>query len=59
MREQRIVGETDASIIATTDTPQLTLLTCATWNWQAYKYLERRAVTADLVKIEPAEVAGN
>ena len=59
VREQRIVGETDASIIATTDTPRLTLLTCATWDWQAYKYLERRAVTADLVKIEPAEIEGN
>lgn len=59
VREQRIVGETDASVIAAAANPQLTLLTCANWNWAAYKYLERRAVTADLVKVEPLGMAGN
>ncbi len=53
MREFRIVGDSDLSVIEPTTNPQLTLITCAGWDPDLRLYLERMVVFADLVKVEP------
>jgi LPXTG-site transpeptidase (sortase) family protein len=53
VREHAVVEEDDDRVIAATSDPQLTLLTCETWDEKTGKFLRRRVVVADLVKSEP------
>ena len=53
VREHAVVGEKDDRVIAHTSEPQLTLLTCETWDEKTGKFLRRRVVFADLIRIEP------
>jgi LPXTG-site transpeptidase (sortase) family protein len=53
VREHAVVGDQDARVIAYTSEPQLTLLTCETWDEETGKFLRRRVVFADLVRSEP------
>lgn len=53
VREQITVPDTDLSVIAPTDNPQITLITCAGWDSGLHTYLMRLIVYADLVEIAP------
>jgi LPXTG-site transpeptidase (sortase) family protein len=53
VREHAVVGDQDDRVIAQTSEPQLTLLTCETWDEKTGKFLRRRVVFADLVRREP------
>lgn len=58
VRAQALVKETDGQVTLDTANPQLTLLTCASWDESVEQYQRRRAVFADLVKVEPLPAAG-
>jgi uncharacterized repeat protein (TIGR01451 family) len=51
--DERLVEETDLSVVQATDSSQLTLITCASWNPQIRYYVQRLIVTAELEKVEP------
>lgn len=53
VREQRLVAETDLSVIAPSEQPQLTLVTCEGWDEAMNIYLLRRVVFADLASVDP------
>jgi LPXTG-site transpeptidase (sortase) family protein len=53
VREHAVVEDQDTRVIAYTSEPQLTLLTCETWDEETKRFLRRRVVFADLVKSEP------
>ena len=53
IRELRIVEDNDLSILAQTNYPQLTLITCTKWDRDVYMYLNRVIVLSDLVDIKP------
>jgi LPXTG-site transpeptidase (sortase) family protein len=53
VREHAVVGDQDERVLAHTSKPQLTLLTCETWDEEARRFLRRRVVIADLVQSEP------
>jgi LPXTG-site transpeptidase (sortase) family protein len=57
VREQRVVAQTDLSVVRPTDGTQLTLITCAGWDQTLRYYQDRLVVVADLVKVEPKAVA--
>lgn len=57
VRESRIVADSDLSVIAPTEKPQLTLITCAGWDNTLRLYLLRLVVFADLADIKPANEA--
>ncbi len=48
----RVVAPDDLSVVAPTDTPTLTLLTCTGWDVPAQRYTQRLIVIAHLVSIE-------
>lgn len=52
-REQRVVGDTDFSVLESTNDAQLTLITCTDWDSEIGFYLKRLVVFADLVDVEP------
>ena len=53
VREQRLVEETDLTVLAPSDRPQLTLVTCDEWNTTMKLYLKRRILFADLKTVLP------
>ncbi|NIM95283.1 MAG: sortase [Anaerolineales bacterium] len=58
VREQKIVEETDLTVVAQTEDAQLTLLTCADWSPTTHRYMRRRVVFADLVEVLPLAEQG-
>lgn len=52
VREQVLVYPEETFVIKDTPQPQLTLITCTTWDEDTLSYLRRRVVFADLDKIE-------
>lgn len=56
VREQLLVYPDEAAIMADSTKPQLTLITCTTWNEETLSYLRRRVILADLEKVEAREV---
>jgi LPXTG-site transpeptidase (sortase) family protein len=56
VREQVLVYPDDSSVLADSDTPQLTLITCTTWDEETLSYLRRRVIFADLEKVEARQV---
>lgn len=56
VREQLLVYPDEAAIIADSAKPQLTLITCTTWNEESLSYLRRRVIIADLENVEAREV---
>jgi LPXTG-site transpeptidase (sortase) family protein len=57
VREFRIVEARDGAVTAATDNPQLTLVTCSTWDEQVESYVKRRVVYADLARVIPINVS--
>jgi LPXTG-site transpeptidase (sortase) family protein len=57
VREQRVVPQTDLSVVRPTDATQLTLITCTGWDPGVRYYQDRLVVMADLVEVEPKVVA--
>lgn len=57
VREFRIVEARDGAVTAATENPQLTLVTCSTWDEQVESYVKRRVVYADLVRVITANVS--
>lgn len=51
--EQRVVRVDDTSVLAPSEDPRLTLITCDAWNAEEEKFQRRRAVIAELVRVEP------
>jgi sortase (surface protein transpeptidase) len=56
VRDQVLVYPEDSSVLADTSNPQLTLITCHTWDEETLSYLRRLVVNADLDTIEPRRV---
>jgi LPXTG-site transpeptidase (sortase) family protein len=56
VREQVLVYPDDASVVEDSQTPQLTLITCTTWNEETLTYLRRRIIVADLESVEERQV---
>jgi LPXTG-site transpeptidase (sortase) family protein len=52
VREQRVVSDTDMSVIAATANPQLTLITCTDWSTELRTYLQRLVVFAEFVQVQ-------
>ena len=52
VREQVLVYPDETSVLEDTQTPQLTLITCTTWNEETLSYLRRRVIVADLESVE-------
>lgn len=50
--EQQLVYPDDTSVLADTPQPQVTLITCNTWDEETLSYLRRLIITAQLEKIE-------
>jgi sortase A len=59
VREQTVVEDYDLSVIQPTDKPQLTLITCTTWNAELYMYLKRLVVYADFANVRPVSSQSN
>lgn len=53
VREQKVVDEDDLSVIAPTEFPQITLITCTSWDHVLRDYLQRLVVIAVLIDIQP------
>jgi LPXTG-site transpeptidase (sortase) family protein len=52
VREQRVVPDTDLSVVAETSKPQITLITCTDWSSELRTYLQRLIVFAELVQVQ-------
>ena len=52
VREQLLVYPEQSSVLNDTSQPQLTLITCTTWDEETLSYLRRLVVFADLEKVE-------
>jgi LPXTG-site transpeptidase (sortase) family protein len=52
VREMVVVFPDEIEVTADTQHPQLTLITCATWDQDSLAYLRRQVVLADLEKVE-------
>ena len=52
VRDQVLVYPDETSILKDTSEPQLTLITCTTWDVATLSYLRRRVIFADLDQIE-------
>ncbi len=59
VREQTVVEDYDLSVIQPTDKPQLTLITCTTWDPELHMYIKRLVVYADLANIHPLSSQSN
>jgi sortase A len=55
VREQVVVKIEDVHVLAPTEHPQLTLLTCTNWDEKLLEYRNRRVVFADLVRVVPVD----
>ena len=49
---QRVVEDTDTSVVAPTDKPQITLITCTDWSSELRTYLQRLIVFAEFVQVQ-------
>jgi LPXTG-site transpeptidase (sortase) family protein len=49
---QRVVEDTDTSVLAPTDKPQITLITCTDWSSELRTYLQRLIVFAEFVQVQ-------
>jgi sortase (surface protein transpeptidase) len=47
-----VVADTDTSVIAPTDRPQITLITCTDWSGELRTYLQRLIVFAEFVQVQ-------
>lgn len=56
VREQVLVYPDETAVLEDSPTPQLTLITCTTWDEETLSYLRRRVVVADLVRVESMQV---
>ena len=56
VREQLLVYPEQSSVLNDTSQPQLTLITCTTWDEETLSYLRRLVVFADLEKVEARQV---
>ena len=56
VREQVLVYPEESSVLNDTSKPQLTLITCTTWDEETLSYLRRLVVFADLEKVEARNV---
>ena len=56
VRDQVLVYPEDSSVLADTSHPQITLITCHTWDEETLSYLRRLVVSADLDTVEPRHV---
>jgi LPXTG-site transpeptidase (sortase) family protein len=52
VKDQRVVGETEVSVLARGQDSRITLITCTSWDEDAELYTDRLVVRADLVKVE-------
>jgi LPXTG-site transpeptidase (sortase) family protein len=57
VRELRVVLDGEMSVIAPTNSPQLTLITCTNFDREAGIYLERLVIYADLIGTKPLDIA--
>jgi sortase A len=56
VREQVLVYPEDSYVLNDTPQPQVTLITCTTWDEETLSYLRRLIVFADLEKVEARRV---
>jgi len=56
VREQLLVYPDETAVLEDSSTPQLTLITCTTWDEETLSYLRRRVIVADLEKVESRQV---
>ena len=56
VREQVLVYPEESSVLNDTSQPQLTLITCTTWDEETLSYLRRLVVFEDLEKVEARQV---
>ncbi len=56
VRDQVLVYPDERSVLEDTAFPQLTLITCTTWDEETLSYLRRRVVFADLEQIEDRSI---
>ncbi len=56
VREQLLVYPDQSSVLNDTSQPQITLITCTTWDEKTLSYLRRLVVFADLEKVEARPV---
>ena len=56
VREQVLVFPDDISVLEDSQSEQLTLITCTTWDEDTLSYLRRRVITADLESVEREQV---
>ena len=52
VRDQILVYPDETSVLEDTPNPQLTLITCTTWDEETLSYLRRRVIFADLLQVE-------
>jgi LPXTG-site transpeptidase (sortase) family protein len=53
VQEQKVVGQTDMTVVQPHEKRQLTLITCTGWDGEIGFYLDRLVVVADLADVEP------
>jgi LPXTG-site transpeptidase (sortase) family protein len=59
VRDKQVVDQADLSVIDSTDTAQITLITCMEWDEDLEIYLRRLAVMADLVRTDALFVSSS
>ena len=56
VQEQVLVYPDETAVLEDSQTPQLTLITCTTWDEETLSYLRRRVIIADLERVESRQV---
>jgi LPXTG-site transpeptidase (sortase) family protein len=56
VREHVLVYPEESSVLEDTQTQQLTLITCTTWDEETLSYLRRRIIVADLESVEYQQI---
>jgi LPXTG-site transpeptidase (sortase) family protein len=56
VREQVLVYPDETAVLEDSQTPQLTLITCTTWDEETLSYLRRRVIVADLERVESRQL---
>jgi len=57
--EQRVVEDYDLSVVAPSEQPQITLITCTAWDNELRTYLKRLVVFASLLNVQPLAAGGS
>jgi LPXTG-site transpeptidase (sortase) family protein len=57
--EQRVVEDYDLSVVAPSEQPQITLITCTAWDNELRTYLKRLVVFATLLNVQPLAAGGS